>query len=318
MNLFSNILLKIFPLYFNIGLGFFAGRYLDTPRDPIARLMFFIINPLIIFNGIMHTNMQPNMLAIPFITMGISVFLCLFFYKISQNFWTDSTRNLLAFGAGSGNMGYFGLPLALLLFSDQGEGVYMMGLVGVSLYESSLGFYICAHGAHSPRECLNKLLRLPILYGFLGGLLCQFLHIKLPEIFTEFMCHIKGAYVVLGMMIIGMGLSSLHRFRIDLRFIILSSLAKFVAWPIIVITLTLMDSWWFHIYPPEVHQALILLSIVPMAVNTVIFASVLKAQPEKAASAVLISTLIALLYVPFMILYFVKPWPIFPVCPKLW
>ena len=45
--------------------------------------------------------------------------LCLFFYWISASLWKDNTRNLLAFGAGTGNTAYFGIPVALILFDEK-------------------------------------------------------------------------------------------------------------------------------------------------------------------------------------------------------
>jgi predicted permease len=315
MNLLLPILLKITPLYLYILLGFVAGRFLQTPRDAIARIMFFLINPLVIFNGILRTQLHANILALPFITMAISILLCMLFYKISKGMWKDGTGNLLAFSAGTGNMGYFGLPLALLLFNEQEEGVYMMGLLGVSLYEGSLGYYIFAKGTHTSLESLKRLLRLPILYAFLLAFILNISGFSAPALFTEFMCHIKGAYAVLGMMLIGIGFSSLHDFVFDRKFVILSCVAKFIAWPGIVLIFIGMDAWLLGLYSTGIHRVMLLLAIVPMAVNTVVIASVLHVQPEKAALGVVLTTLIAVIYVPLMILYFIHPWPFFPFCP---
>lgn len=305
MSLFSALLLKISPLYLNMLLGFLAGKLLEMPRDAVARFMFYMISPLIMFNGILHTHLDLSVLSLPLLVFCISTSLCLIFYRFSKGLWKDSTANVLAFSAGSGNTGYFGLPLALFLFNDQGEGVYMMALLGVTIFENSIGFYIFAKGAHSPIECLRKLTRLPILHAFFIALFINYLKIPVPLIFNEFMCHIKGTYAVLGMMIIGLGLAGLHHFNLDLKFLSLSFLAKFVAWPLITFTLIAIDSAWLGIYTEDIHRALILLSIVPLGVNTVILATVLKTEPEKAASAVLLSTIFALVYIPFMAIYFI-------------
>lgn len=305
MSFFSALLLKLTPLYLNILLGFLAGKLLHTPRDVVARIMFYLINPLIMFNGISHIKITGSILSLPFLVFIISCSLCLIFYWKTAELWDDTTRNLLAFSAGSGNTGYFGIPLALILFNDQGEGVYMMAILGVTLYENTLGFYMCAKGIHSPSECLHKLMRLPTIYAFLLALAVNYSKVPIPGVFLEFMCHIKGTYTVLGMMIIGLGLSSLRHFKIDFKFISLAFFAKFLVWPALILSFIFLDTHWFGIYDTSVHQALVLLSIVPIAVNTVIIASVLQAQPEKAAANVLLSTLFALIYVPLMIIYFI-------------
>lgn len=313
MSLFSVIFVKIVPLYLNILLGFFAGKYLNTPRDTIARMMFFMINPLVVFNGVINTRIDSSILSLPLVVCAISCGLCLFFYRFSKEIWDDSTPNLIGYSAGSGNTGYFGLPLALILFNEQGEGVYLMAMLGITLYDNTLGFYIAAKGQHSPAECLQKLIRLPMLYAFALALLINYLHLPIPEIFNDFIGHIKGTFTVLGMMIIGVGLASLPNFKLDGKFIGITFLSKFVVWPAVVLGLIFLDKYLFGIYSSDIHQALILLSIVPVAVSTVIMASVLNTQPEKAAVAVLLSTLFALVYVPLMAITFITVTA--PDCP---
>ena len=305
MPFFAVLLLKIVPLYMNICLGYIAGKVLEVNRETIARIMFYIINPIVIFNGVINTNLYRSVLALPLITFGISTCLCLFFYKISKNIWQDSSKNLMAFSAGSGNTGYFGLPVALLLFEEQGEGVYIMALLGITLYESTVGFYIFSEGIYSPLECFYKLIQLPSLYAFIGGLAINFSSMHIPELFVDFMSHIKGTYTVLGMMIIGLGLAGLREFKLDFKFLGMTFLAKFFAWPVIVLMVISVDLHLFGFFDENIYNALILISIVPLAVNMVILASLLQSQPEKAATAVLLSTLFALGYVPLMANYFI-------------
>jgi predicted permease len=49
---------------------------------------------------------------------------------------------------------------------------------------------------------------------------------------------------------------------------------------------------------------LLVLSIVPIASNTVAFATKLRAHPEKAAFTVMLSTLVALVYIPVFVYLF--------------
>lgn len=304
MSFFSEIALKIVPLYANVLLGFLAGKFLDIPRDAIARILFYMIAPLIMFNGTLYVRIDPYVLSLPFLVFIIGCSLCLFFYWWAGHIWKDSLSNLVGFAAGTCNGGYFGLPIALLIFDEQGEGIYMITLLGVSLYESTLGFYICTKGQHTPKECVRKLLRLPILYAFLIALFINYIKAPIPLIFNEFMVHIKGTYTFLGMMIIGLGISGLKRLNLDLKFVGITFLAKFLAWPAIIFGIIILDVTLLGIYSSDIHQALILLALVPLAVNTVVLASLIHAHSEKAATAVLLSTLFALIYIPAVIIYF--------------
>ena len=298
-------LLKVVPLYLNIILGFVAGKYIGIARDSVSRLMLYLFVPLVIFNGVINTKLDLSIISLPFITFIISSGLCLFFYLLSGFVWQDSTRNLVALSAGTGNTGYFGLPVALLIFNDQGEGIYIMAILGLTVFENSLGFYMIARGRHTAAECIYKLIRLPAIYALLGGLLFNLLQISMPEVFAEFMNHIKGAYTVLGMMIIGVGIAGLKHFKIDASFIGLTFVAKFIAWPLLIALTIHLDSHFFGFFNQTIYQALILLSLVPLAANVVVLASLMDIHPDKAATAVLLSTILSIIYIPLMVSCFI-------------
>lgn len=292
--------IKLLPLYVYILLGYIAGKKLQAQPETISRLMFYIISPIIIFNGVLNTHLDTRVMTLPLLTFFIASFLCIVFYRISRRIWTDSSKNIMAFSAGSGATGYFGIPLAMMIFSPQTEGIYIMSLLGVTLYDNSVGYFVTAKGTYSAKECLSKLIILPSLYAFVAGLALNLGQVSMPEVYHQFVSHIKGVYVVLGMMIIGLGLSTLNKFKWDAKFIGMTFLAKFLIWPLIILAFIVLDQEFFGLYHREVHQALILLSIVPLAVNMVILATIMKCDSEKAAATVLLSTLFALFYVPIM------------------
>lgn len=305
MTLFVNLVYKLLPLYINVLMGFVAGKKLNASRDTIATIMFYMINPLIIFNGVLNTKINPSILSLPLLTFTIASTISIVFYRFSRKIWNDSSKNIMAFSAGSGNTGYFGVPLAMLLFDQQAEGIYIMSLLGITLYENSLGYYITAKSNFPSSECIKKLFRLPTIYAFLLALSINLFHVHVPDVFKDFIAHIKGVYVVMGMMIVGLGIASLTSFKLDFKFIGMTFLAKFFVWPLTVLTIIAIDTHYFGFYSKNAHQALILLSIVPLAVNTVVMASLMKSHTEKAAATVLLSTIFALFYVPIMTSLFI-------------
>lgn len=305
ISLSFSLIAKLAPLYLNILLGYVAGRKLDANKEAIVKIMFYIINPLIIFNGVILTKIDGSILSLPLLTFVIACAICLVFYLIGRKIWKDGSKNIVAFSAGSGNTGYFGIPLALILFEPQVEGIYIMAILGITFYENSLGYYISAKGLYSAKECLSKLLYLPSIYAFFLALAINLFEIPMPDVFKEFITHIKGVYVVLGMMIIGLGMAGLRSaFKPDLKYLGLAFFAKFCVWPFVILGIIYLDSVFFGFYDSSIHQALFLLSIVPLAVNSVVMASLMNAHPDKTAAAVFLSTLFAIIYIPLMTLLF--------------
>jgi malate permease and related proteins len=103
------------------------------------------------------------------------------------------------------------------------------------------------------------------------------------------------------MMIIGMGLVGVGLKNFDISFIGATFFAKFVVWPITIFLIVLLDRYVGHIFDASVHQVLMLMSIVPLAANTVAIATELRTHPEKAAIAVLLSTIFALFFIPLVV-----------------
>lgn len=301
MSLFLAIFLKLLPLYALIALGYLAGRRLKAERHTVASLLFYILLPIVIFTGVMKTPIDSGVLLLPVVLFAVSSLLCAIVYRLAGLWWKkDSSRNVLALSAGNGNVGYFGLPVAMMFFDEAHVGIYIMALLGVTLYENSVGYYITARGKHSARESVMKVLKLPSLYAFLLGIVCNFLRVPLPDLFAEFVVQVRGAYTILGMMMIGLALATIDRVKPDLRFLAVAFSARFIAWPLTALGLIALDTAHLGLFSVEVHKALFLISIVPLAANSVVIATLLKAQPEKIAFAVVLSTLFALFFVPLM------------------
>ncbi len=301
MPLFTTILLKLIPLYLMIILGFIASKKLNAQRETIAKILIYIIAPVVIFYGTYSTQINLVNLSLPILFFIICSLTALLFLGIGKLIYKqDNTKNILAFTSGSGNTGYFGLPVILTLLGDQAFSLAVLMILGYLLYENSIGFYIAAKGNYTAKQSLMKVIKLPTIYAFFLGLIFNALHINLGDIATTTIGNFKGAYTLLGMMMIGMGLSTIKIKDIDLKFISIAFFAKFIFWPAIMLGIIFLDKSFIHAYTPEITNVLILISIVPLAANTVAVATELKVHPDKAAIAVFLSTLFALFYIPLM------------------
>lgn len=297
---------KLLPLYFLILLGYFAGRKLKVEKESIASLLIYFIAPVIVFHGVVTTKITLAVLSLPLVFFLVCSLISVLFLRIGKVYFRDATKNLLAMAAGSGNAGYFGLPVALSVFGERALGFVALIIMGFILYENTTGFFLMARGHHTVSESFRKLLRLPAVYAFLLGLIINMSGVKLGGWYPELVYYFRGAYTLLGMMMIGLGLSGVSRLAYDSNFFNLAFTAKFAVWPVIILLFINLDKLLFHLYTGEMYSIMLLMSLVPLAANNVAFASALKVHPEKAALAVLGSTLFALFYIPLMVAIFIK------------
>ena len=301
MTIFITILLKLIPLYFMILLGFIWAKSLKAQKETVAKLLIYIIAPCVIFYGTYTAEINIVTLSLPLLFFCIASIMAVTFLMIWKYiFGKDSTKNILAFTAGTGNTGYFGLPVIAAVLGEQAFSLATLSILWFVLYENSIGFFLTANWSHTTKESLWKIITLPTIYAFFLGLLLHIFHINIGGIVTTMIWHFKGAYTLLGMMIIGMGLATVSKKEIDYKFISLTFLAKFIFWPLIIIGIIALDKHFFHIYNTLVYNVMLIMAIVPLAANTVAIATELQVHPNKAALAVLLSTLFALFYIPLL------------------
>ena len=299
--MFFEILIKILPLYMVILLGYTAGRTLKTDRAVMGNFLLYIVSPPVILNGILSIKGIEKLLLLPFITYFISCCMCWIVYRITISFFSDNLRNIIAFSSGSSNTGHFGLPIALMLVDTETVGIYILAYSGVILFENTYGFYVAAKGHLSTAYCLKRTIMLPSLHAILIAFTMKLLKLSFPPEFDIFFINLRGTYVTLGMGMIGMGLSTIEKFEIDWRCISITMIVKYVLWPLFTLALVQLDKQYLNFFNYKVHNAMLILSIVPISVSTMVVGSVLKYPAEKLAVVVLLNTLVAVLYVPLMV-----------------
>lgn len=300
MALFVSLFLKLLPLYLMIGLGYVSGRVLQVGGQHLASLMLYIITPVIVFSGVMSAPLSLSVLSLPFWVWGISILISLIFLQLGKARFRDSRANILALAVGTGNTGYFGIPVALILFGDQVLGLYVLCMLGTTLHENSVGFYLAAKGRYSARECLLRVFKLPSLYAFLIAAAINMSGGTLPDLLQPFVQQMRGAYTVLGMMIIGMGVAGMRAREIGGVFTALAFSGKFLLWPVLILIFCGIDSVLLHLFNQPVYLCLFLVAITPVAGNTVVIATLLNLYPRMVASTALLSTFFALFYIPLM------------------
>ncbi len=306
MILFLSLFINLLPLYALIGIGYLAGKFWEIDRYTLANLAVYVCGPIVIFGFIAQLQLQLSYAALPFIAFAILVITGFVFYNLGQTVYPDNRANLLAMCASHGNTGYFGLPLVLILFSAEWVALYMFMLLAAAIYEGTVSYYFAARGKFSVRESVERLSKFPVIYAVLAGLAVNLAGWggDLPPLFLTYWVYFKGAYVVVGMMVIGTALSRVPRLVISWRFLGLSFAGKFFFSPGLVMCFVLLDNLALHLYSVEVHKLLLILSLVPPGANIVAFATQMDIRPDKAATTVLLGTVFALFYIPlvFMVL----------------
>jgi len=303
MSLFFIILLKVFPIYINVILGYLSSKILKVQRESIATLLIYILGPIVVFSATLSVKIDFAVAILPIFLFIFCSFIAFASLAVFQNSWKDPTGNILSFSAGTGNTGFFGIPLAIILFPPALADIYIFTVLASLLYESTSGFYVTAKGNFTVAQALKKMSRLPILYAFVLGIILNIAGFEIPETISSYTGQFKGAYGILGMMMLGMGLIGLkgEPDNFDMKFISITFFLKFIFWPLAILGVIYLDKNFLYILNEDLYKVLFLFAIVPLAGNTVTLAVLLNAKPEKASLAVFLSTVVSVITIPLYI-----------------
>lgn len=294
------LMAEMIPLYIFAVIGFITGKCFKLDNKSIATLTIFVIAPIVFCLSIAKLRFTPEVLIAPLLFYCIAVILSFITLHVTRLYLGDKTPYLAAHVAGTSNWGYFGVPIAFMLFPPEVVAIYMITGVVYQIYENSFGIYFISRGHSSPAESLKNILRYPVLYAVIVGAILSVFSIDLPPFVDKILELDKGAYTVMGMMLIGLGLSTLEKLTFDWKFLVTCFALKFVIWPLIITGVILLDQQ-LNILGEIFYKPLLLLSIVPMGANNIAFATKFDMNPGKASIAVVLTTLFAILYVPLMI-----------------
>jgi hypothetical protein len=298
MDIFFLLFQNLIPLYVVIGVGYLAGRLLHVDIKSMSALAIYVFMPIAVFGYVAQLEFKPVYIGSPILMFGTLTLLAFSWKFIASKIYPDNRVVLLTMCTTWGNCGYFAIPLIIALFPPQQVGIYFFLFMGNILYEATVGYYIWMRGNLSIKDSIKKVLTFPSFYGLIFGLAVNFSGHGFSDQVATYWEYCKGAYLLLGMMIIGTALSKMPKLVIAPRFLSLAFLGKFIIWPAFAFAFIMLDKHVLGIFDTVTHQMFFLASTVPPGANIAAFAAQLDMRPGKAATTVIIGTVIALFTVP--------------------
>lgn len=295
----TTLAIKLIPLYLLVGIGFVLGRYLQVKSSEIGKLALFVLSPAVVFKGFYSAKLEGAMLVLPFAVMAAACICALLAQSLAARLWHDGRERIATFGAATGNTGFFGIPACLSLIGPEALPYVVLVSFGFTAYENTLGYFVVARAEATLGGAFIRVLRYPGLHACWLGLTLNAWGVALPPAVPQTVDLLAGGFSAVGMMIVGLGLASLPRLRLDLGFTAFGFAFKFLVWPALAAAFIALDRSWLHAFSEVGHKVLLVESLVPMAAVTVVHATLRNIHPDRAAVAVAASTLAALVWLPF-------------------
>lgn len=294
--------MELIPLYLYAVVGYLTGKYFEVDKLTINKVLVFLLLPVILFNTGYTLDFTTTDLAFPFVILilvSILTFVSLWVFGL---FWDDDRKNISAFNFASSNFAYLGLAIAYTIFSEKTANLYTLIIPAMMVHQFTFGIYTVARGKYLLKQGIVEILKLPLLYTLILGVIFNCLNVDLGDIYLNVLSSAQAAFIILAMMVVGLSISSIDFKKFDREFVGINIIGKFIAWPMIAILLVILDEQVLHLFKLNHYHAFLLLSLMPISLNSVVFADQFKTQSEKTKTTVDLSTIAAAIYVITMIM----------------
>lgn len=295
----------VLPLFGLIFLGYISGRLAKIPLDGLAWMNFFIIYIALpgLFYQLLSTTPVEQFANVGFIAVSILATFLIFCLVLFIALWRSrniSESTIQGLAAAYGNIGYLGPPLALAAFGPAaGVPVALIFCFENAMHFTLAPLLMAMDDKSHPNKAallwqiLKKIFTHPFILATIAGVLASIFEFKPPTVIDEFIGLLAKTAGPCALFVMGVtaALRPLKRLPIELTYIVP---VKLVVHPVLVY---LLMTW----LVPDVENiwlySAVLLATLPTATNVFVIAQQYDVWQERASSAVVITTVFAMLSV---------------------
>jgi predicted permease len=290
-----SILLKTLPFFALIGVGYLAGRSRMFPQEGVAwltKFVFYFALSAMLFRFAANLSLA-DIFDPTFVMAYLSASLLL--YLLVLGVATIRGRGIEeaameAQCAQSGNTGFLGVPMLVVLLGPAAAGPVLMVLTVDMVVFSSLFTLIItgarggALGWHTLKSLALGWLKNPMVVSIVLGLIWSAWALPVPGPVNEFLSLLGGAATPGALFAIGASLAGRGAERLGVASWL--SFAKLILHPLLVAIAAL----WLFPVEREAAGVMIAAASLPVAGNVYILAQHYGVAPQRVSTAILIST----------------------------
>jgi predicted permease len=300
MNLLVSILLSdILPIFAIAGAGYLLARIAAVEIKNVSRVVFYVLMPCLAFRMLLLSRVSdPNIVRLVALAVLIMGAMGLVGYVAARMLGLDG-KYLRAFTmvVMFSNGGNYGLPVVQFAFGAEALSYATIFFLAGSVTTYVAGAFFAGNRRGKFAGALDKIWRMPSLYGVALALLVLAFGYTLPEAAVRPVQMLSDAAIPVMILVLGMQLEQAvwpSRPGVVLLAVGISLLIA----PLVALGLVAL----LGISGPA-RQAAVVLASMPVAVVTTILALEFDLEPEFVTSAVFVSTLASPLTLTLLIAY---------------
>lgn len=198
------------------------------------------------------------------------------------------------------NSGNYGAPVVLFALGAIGFDYAVIMMVFQTVLMNSFGiFFASIGGSEKPsiHDSFQRVIRMPVLYAAIAGVVMQLLHVQISPSLMEGINLIADASIPTVMLVLGMQLAVITRKRVAYRYVTVTVITRMVVSPLLAAAVL-----FFMPVSDLLKAVLIIQSAMPGSANTTMFALQFGTESDLVSFTTLVTTLVSLVTIPAVLL----------------
>lgn len=279
------------PVLLIFACGFVFQRVFMLNIKPISTMAMYLLLPFIVFQTFYKQALDAGFFYIVVTSIAILAILIVFGLLIGKmrHYSKQETIGFLL-STVFPNSGNYGVPIVLFAFGQKGLAQAMEIMVFHTILMGIVGIYIAANGSGGFKTAMRSVLKQPMNYVIIPGIILQQMHWTVPANLMKSVDMIARTAIPVIMLILGMQLANVMGEHINWRRISLVSVMRLIISPLVAFVVCL-----FLPMDPMLKKIIVVMAAMPSAANTTLYAIEYNAEPKFVSSSTLVTTLLSIL-----------------------
>jgi predicted permease len=210
LELINIIINVIAPILLVMGIGYLIGKRFNPDPSTLSVYLIYLFTPSLVFKGVYETDLAGSELfALAGVVVGVAIGTIILAILIARFMRYDARgESALVLASLIVNAGNFGISLSKFAFGDAGGSIAIIYYIVNSMLANILGVYFASRGSLSVKDAALNVLKVPIAYAAILGLILNATNTRLPLILERSIIEIAAdASIPLMLALLGLQLS---------------------------------------------------------------------------------------------------------------
>lgn len=294
MSLFFNVILPIMLVFLS---GYILQRIRVLDVKSVSSVSLYILSPALVFISLYDADFNSGYIII-LVYMLVLFFLMVLLNKIIAKIckWSPNIESASILSTGFMNSGNYGLPVVLYSFGPAALPYSVFIMVIQGLQNNFFGVYYASRSSSGMKKALKNVFKMPTTYAMILAIIFQLGNVSIPDSVYTTIAMVGDAAIPVMMIVLGMQLGSITGLKLNWQVISSAVVLKMIVAPLFAFIFV-----YFVDIDPLIGAIIIIISAMPPAATTTIYAIEFDTEPDLVSSITFISTLISIVTVTLLL-----------------